>query len=214
MPVVTLPEVEVIGATPLLGTGVPQGSVPAASSVLTPQDINRTGIPSLTDALTSELPSVHLDDLSGNPFQPDLLFRGFTASPVEGETEGLAVYVNGARFNTPFGDTVNWDLLPSNAIQRVNVEGGNPVFGLNALGGSVVVRMKDGFDDQGGEFIAYGGSYGRAGALFQYGAASKTPRPTSRLKRTTTTTSTTPPGPSCASSTATSAGATTRPSST
>ena len=107
---------------------------------------------------------MHLDDLSGNPFQPDLLFRGFTASPVEGETEGLAVYVNGARFNTPFGDTVNWDLIPPNAIAQVNVEGSSPLFGLNALGGSVVVRLKDGFDYQGGEFVAYGGSYGRAGS--------------------------------------------------
>ena len=157
---------------------------------------------------------MHLDDLSGNPFQPDLLFRGFTASPVEGETEGLAVYVNGARFNTPFGDTVNWDLIPPNAIAQVNVEGSSPLFGLNALGGSVVVKLKDGFDYQGGEFVAYGGSYGRAGALFQTAPNRRTPRPTSRSRRCTTTTSTTPPVPSCASSTATSAGATTRARST
>jgi outer membrane receptor protein involved in Fe transport len=171
-PVATLPDVNIIGSTPLLGTGVQRDSVPAASQVLTPQDINRTGIPSLTDALQSQLPSVHLSDLSGNPFQPDVLFRGFTASPVEGETQGLAVYVNGARFNAPFGDTVNWDLIPPSAIAAVNVEGGNPVFGLNALGGSVAVRLKDGFSYHGGEFIAYGGSYGRAAAGLQYGIES------------------------------------------
>jgi outer membrane receptor protein involved in Fe transport len=171
-PVATLPDVNIVGSTPLLGTGVPSDSVPAQVQVLTPQDINRTGVPSLTDALNATIPSVHLNDLSGNPFQPDLLFRGFTASPVEGETQGLAVYVNGARFNTPFGDTVNWDLIPSNAIAQVNVEGGNPVFGLNALGGSVAVRLKDGFNYHGGEVIGYAGSYGRQAGLFQYGAES------------------------------------------
>jgi len=168
-PDIGLPGVDVIGSTPLLGSGVDPNTVPAEVRVLTPQDINRIGLPSLTDTLSTLVPSVHLNDLSGNPFQPDLLFRGFTASPVEGETQGLAVYLNGARFNSPFGDTVNWDLIPSNAIAQVNVESGNPVFGLNALGGSVAVKLKDGFTYHGGEFVAYGGSYGRAAALFQYG---------------------------------------------
>ncbi len=168
-PPAVLPDADVVGSTPLLGSGVPSETVPAPVHVLTPQDINRTGVPGLTDALNATVPSVHLNDLSGNPFQPDLLFRGFTASPVEGETQGLAVYVNGARFNSPFGDTVNWDLIPSNAVAQVNVEGGNPVFGLNALGGSVAVKLKDGFTYHGGELVLYGGSYGRAGAMLQYG---------------------------------------------
>lgn len=171
-PVQTLPEENVVGSTPLLGSGVPRDQVPAATQVLTPQDVSRTGVPSLTDALNAAVPSVHLSDSSGNPWQPDILFRGFTASPVEGETQGLAVYVNGQRFNSAFGDTVNWDLIPANAIAQVNVEGGNPAFGLNALGGSVNVKLKDGFSYHGGDLTVYGGMYGRAAALFQYGAES------------------------------------------
>jgi len=168
-PAIVLPRVDVVGSSPLMGSGVPVDTVPAPVQVLTPQEINRTGVPSLTGALAAEVPTVRLSDLSGNPFQPDVLFRGFSASPVEGETQGLAVYVNGARFNTPFGDTVNWDLIPSNAVARVDVEGGNPLFGLNALGGSVAVKLKDGFNYHGGELIGYGGSYGRGAGLFQYG---------------------------------------------
>ena len=164
-----VPRVDVVGSTPLLGSGVPRDAVPAAVQVVTPADIDRTGVPSLTTGLQTTVPTVRLSDLSGNPFQPDLLFRGFSASPVEGETQGLAVYVNGARFNAPFGDTVNWDLIPSNAVSQVNVEGGNPVFGLNALGGSVAVKLKDGFNYHGGEVIGYGGSYGRGAGMFQYG---------------------------------------------
>ena len=74
-----------------------------------------------------------------------MFYRGFAASPLQGTPQGLAVYVNGMRFNQPFGDTVYWDLIPDIAIDRVNLEGSNPVFGLNALGGSLNVRLKDGF---------------------------------------------------------------------
>ncbi len=167
-----LPEVDVIGTTPLLGTGADRAKVPAMTDVLTSPDISRTGIPSLIGALGSQAVGVSLGDTSGNPFQPDILFRGFLASPVEGDPQGLAVYVNGVRFNQPLGDTVNWDLIPPIAIERVNIESSKPVFGLNALGGSVSVRLRNGFDYQGGEVIAYGGSYNRYAGTMQYGTKS------------------------------------------
>jgi hypothetical protein len=48
-----------------------------------------------------------VDSASGNPFQPTFLYHGFAASPLQGTPQGLAVYVNGVRFNQPFGDTLN-----------------------------------------------------------------------------------------------------------
>ena len=81
----------------------------------------------------------------------DVQYRGFTASPVEGTPQGLAVYQNGVRINEVFGDTVNWDLIPSNAINGVTVVSGNPLYGLNALGGALNISMKDGFSYQGVE---------------------------------------------------------------
>ncbi len=164
-----LPPVTIIGTTPLLGAGVDRNQVPAATNVLSPADIDRTGPANLTGAMDDNIPGVNIDDLSGNPYQPDILFRGFIASPNQGDQQGLAVYVNGARFNQPFGDTVNWDLIPSNAINQVNVEGSNPVFGLNALGGSVNVQLKNGFTYHGGEIVGLGGSFGHAAGQFQYG---------------------------------------------
>jgi iron complex outermembrane receptor protein len=137
--------------------------------VLTPADIDRTNVPSLTGAILDNIPSATVNDVSGNSFQPDILFRGFTASPVAGTAQGLAVYVNGVRFNDPFGDTVNWDLIPSIAIDTVNVEASNPVFGLNALGGSVNVGMKNGFTYDGADATLYGGSYDRGAGILQYG---------------------------------------------
>lgn len=159
----------VVSSTPLLWSDWDRDLVPQATQVLGAADINRTGIPSLTGALLDHVPSATINDTEGNAFQPDLLFRGFTASPVAGTPEGLAVYVNGARFNDAFGDTVNWDLISPLAIESVDLEASNPVFGLNALGGSVSVRLKTGFSTQTESFTVYGGSYGRESVMFEFG---------------------------------------------
>ena len=76
-----------------------------------------------------------------------------------GTPQGLAVYQNGVRINEAFGDTVNWDLIPTTAIRSVAVVTNNPAFGLNALGGAVTVQMKDGFGYQGAEINTMGGSF-------------------------------------------------------
>ena len=119
----TLPPVEVVGATPLLGSGVDRNKVPAETHVLIDQDISRNGYPQALRALNEDLPGVTLDAPAGNPFQPNLVYHGFLASPLQGNPQGLAVYVNGARFNQPFGDTVNWDLIPDLAIDRIEPRG-------------------------------------------------------------------------------------------
>jgi outer membrane receptor protein involved in Fe transport len=167
-----IPQVDVVGSSPLLGSGIDRNQIPAATNVLTGADIDRTGVPSLTGAILDTIPGATVNDVESNPFQPDILFRGFTASPVAGTSEGLAVYLNGMRFNDAFGDTVNWDLIPSSAISTVNVEASNPVFGLNALGGSVNVQLKNPFDDHGGDITAYYGSYNRQSGSFEYGQQS------------------------------------------
>jgi outer membrane receptor protein involved in Fe transport len=166
---INLPDVTVVTSTPLLGSGIDRDEIPAATNILGAKDIQRTGIPSLTGAILDNIPGATINDTEGNIFQPDILFRGFTASPTAGASEGLAVYVNGARFNDAFGDTVNWDLIPSVAIETVNVEASNPIFGLNALGGSVNVQMKNGFTYQGADFTGYGGSYGRGSGVLEFG---------------------------------------------
>jgi outer membrane receptor protein involved in Fe transport len=105
---------------------------------------------------------VYVSDAQGGTFQPDVAFRGFVASPLLGASEGLAVYQDGVRMNEAFGDTVNWDALPASAIASINLTpGSNPLFGLNALGGALSVRTKDGFSYPGRRASATGGSFGR-----------------------------------------------------
>ena len=168
-PVLTLPEVVVIGASPMLGSGTPRDKIPGNSHVLKRDDVRITGTPDALGAIDARIGGVSLNEATGNPFQPNVLFRGFEASPLAGNAQGLAVYVNGSRFNQPFGDTMNWDLIPSVAIDRIEVQGSNPVFGLNALGGSLAVQLKNGFTYQGAELEVLAGSFGRHAGTLQFG---------------------------------------------
>ncbi len=165
-------QITVIGTSPLLGSGVDRALIPADTQVLGSADIARAGAPDLLQALNTQVSGINLDSASGNPYQPSLFYNGFEASPLQGTSQGIAVYTNGIRFNQAFGDTVNWDLIPDVAIARLNVEGANPVFGLNALGGSINAALKDGFSYHGGEADISGGSYGQIQADAQYGMQS------------------------------------------
>ena len=166
-PVTELPSVEVIGASPLIGSGIDRNTVPAETHVLNSSDLTRQGPTELLNSLNRQVSGVSLDSASGNPYQPTFFYHGFAASGLQGTPQGLAVYVNGVRFNQPFGDTVDWDLIPDIAIDRINLEGSNPVFGLNALGGSVNVQLKNGFTWQGFEADVSGGSFGQVQGEFQ-----------------------------------------------
>jgi iron complex outermembrane receptor protein len=167
--VTTLPDVTIISATPLLGSGLDRDRVPEETSVLTGRDIARDGYPDALRALDETVPGLTLDSASGNQFQPSLLYHGFNASPLQGNAQGIAVYLDGERFNQAFGDTVNFDLIPDIAIDRLQIEGSNPVFGLNAIGGSLAVQTRNGFRYHGGEADILGGSFGQVEAQLQVG---------------------------------------------
>jgi len=165
----TLQEVVVFGTTPIPGTAMDVDKIPGNTQILTTTDIWREGTPSLTRALDSNLSSININDNLDDPFQPDILYRGFEASPVLGTPQGLAVYQSGVRINEAFGDTVNWDLFPNVAINQVELLSSSPLYGLNALGGAVSVSMKNGFTYHGGELELSGGSYGQRSAVGQFG---------------------------------------------
>src|SRR3954452_9361871 len=155
--------------TPTAGSGMDVDKVPASINAVGAGQIARTGSLNIADALQQQVPGIIISDTTGNPFQPDIQFRGFVASPIAGTPQGLAVYQNGVRINEAFGDTVNWDLIPTAAIRSVTVVTNNPAFGLNALGGAVNVLMKNGFNYQGAEINTMGGSFGRIQSSAQWG---------------------------------------------
>jgi iron complex outermembrane recepter protein len=125
--------------------------------------------PDFLQSLAQSLPGVSLGDQTGNGFQLDINYRGFVAGPVIGTPQGLAVYQNGVRINEVFGDIVNWDFIPQNAVNRLTLVPSNPVYGLNAIGGALSLEMKNGFTYHGVEGEVSGGSYGRITTSMQAG---------------------------------------------
>ncbi len=158
--------------SPVDGSAIPIGKYPGAVGRGNAADVQRTGDTYLPQVLQQTVPGVILEDAQGNAFQQNLQFRGFDSSPVNGVPQGLAVYQNGVRINESFGDIVNWDFLPDNAIDGMTIIGANPVFGLNALGGAVTIFMRDGFNYQGAELDVRGGSFGRYQGALTLGANS------------------------------------------
>lgn len=138
---------------------------------LTAADISRTGSPDILGALTRNFAGVTLQDAQNNPWQPNLVYRGFTASPLQGQSQGIAVYLDGARFNQPFGDTVQFDLLPQAAIRSVALLDKSAVYGLNALGGALTLETKTGASDPGLEASLSHGRFGMTEASVAGGMA-------------------------------------------
>ena len=163
-------QVDVVAVSPLLGANISRDRLPAAVSVVGSGELRTRGSASVADALHERLGPVSMESTTANLFQPTLRFRGFTASPLLGLPQGIAVYQNGVRVNEPFGDTVQFDLMPMFAVTQMQLSAGsNPTYGLNALGGALALQLKSGFDLSGfqGEFS--GGSFDRFSGTAEYG---------------------------------------------
>lgn len=163
---------DVIGTTPLSGVDLSRNETPAPVQAATQADIEHSGALDLSDFLNRRLDGVHLNEIQGNPFQPDVNYRGYTASPLLGTPQGLSIYMDGVRLNQSFGDVVSWDLIPRIAIAEVTlIPGSNPLFGLNTLGGALAIRTKEGRGKPNGALQLSGGSFGRKMADFEFGGA-------------------------------------------
>jgi len=166
-------KVEVVGTTPLPGLGTPLKDVPANVQVYTSNDLATQRLGSLSGFLESNPTGVTVNSAQGNPYQNDISFRGFTASPLLGVPQGLSVFQDGVRINEPFGDVVNWDLLAPSAIASLQIiPGSNPLFGLNTLGGALAIYTKSGRQYPGGSVQLSGGSFGRSTLTIEQGGVS------------------------------------------
>ena len=162
--------IEVVAVAPMSGSTVDARRVPANVRTFDADTLRETGARSLGELFDRSLGGATVNESTGNPHQPDLRLRGFTASPLLGLPQGVAVYQNGVRLNEPFGDTIQFDLIPDFAVRRVQiVPGASPVFGLNALGGAVTLELANGLDAPGAQVELTGGAFGRADVTAQYG---------------------------------------------
>lgn len=167
----TLKEVEVVGTSPLPGIGIEKDKLPYDVQTVTDEQLYRGQTLNLTDYMSRNLLGVNVNEVQGSPFQADITYRGFRLSGILGSAQGLSVYLDGVRVNEPFGDVVNWDMIPEAAINNVTlVPGSNPVYGLNTLGGALAFTTKSGLTAPGGEVRLQAGSFGRARADVSYGS--------------------------------------------
>ena len=169
-----LPAIDVIETTPLDGVGKSKDKIPAPVQTASAEDISKTNAANIGDFLNRSMGSVYVNDTQGNGFQPDINYRGFTASPLSGTPQGISVYMDGVRLNQPFGDVVSWDLIPKSAIKSMAMmPGSNPLFGRNTLGGALSIETKDGKSNPGTSVQGLGGAYGRNAYEFEHGGYNK-----------------------------------------
>jgi outer membrane receptor protein involved in Fe transport len=164
-------DIIVTAPTPLSDVGEDALAFPAQTA--SDEELEASHAASITDFLKRMTGGVFVNDVQNNPLQPDINYRGFTASPLLGTAQGLSLYMDGVRLNQPFGDVVNWDLIPKSAIRSMSlVPGSNPLFGRNSLGGALSVRTKDGRSDPGFELEGSHGSFRRSTLEAQAGGSS------------------------------------------
>src|SRR2546425_5160984 len=124
-------------------------------------DLDARGVRSLADAL-EQLPGVTTSDELGAPGQLDVTLRGFQVSPTIGLPQGVTVYLDGVRVNEPDAHEVNFDLLPLEDVERVEVTYGPSVLlGRNSLGAAVNLVTRRGSTPDEREVEISGGSFGR-----------------------------------------------------
>jgi len=164
--------VEIIGVTPVPGTGVAKDQIPSNVQTASDRRLRQLQSLNLPDFLGGQLPSVNVNEMQGNPFQLDVNFRGFSASPLLGTPQGLSVFQDGVRVNEPFGDIVNWDLIPKAALASITLlPGSNPLFGLNTLGGALSLQTKSGDTHPGTDVELELGSFNRVSTEVTHGQA-------------------------------------------
>lgn len=141
--------------------GIPLGRVPYGIQILPGEEIREEASLTIADALV-RLPGVTAADQFGSPYQPDIRLRGFTVSPVVGLPQSLSVFVDGVRVNEPDASQVQFDLIPMDDIERLEVvRGPAGPFGRNTLAGALNVSTRRGSGPTSGELELGGGSFGR-----------------------------------------------------
>ncbi|HWH80363.1 MAG TPA: Plug domain-containing protein, partial [Candidatus Binatus sp.] len=148
----------VVSSTRLRDVEQPPTQVPAKVIVVTADEIQKLGAKNIQEVLEYQTGIVTYDAV-GNEFQKTIDLRGFNGQPVT----ATSVFVDGVRINEPDFNTINFDLIPIEDVERIEILPGTAtVFGRNALGGVINITTKRGRTDRphfGGEIG--GGSFGR-----------------------------------------------------
>ncbi|MFQ5804410.1 MAG: TonB-dependent receptor, partial [Candidatus Methylomirabilales bacterium] len=153
--IVHLPKV-VVSSTRLSDVLFDLKRVPAQVRIVTEEEIETSGAQTVPEVIQYE-PGMTLYQNVGNAFEPTLDMRGFSAEPVS----TTAVILDGVRVNNPDFNVVDYDLIPVEDLQRIEVVPGTAsIFGKNALAGVVNLQTKRGGPVPEAKLEVAGGSFG------------------------------------------------------
>ena len=132
----------VVSSTRLPDAPVDARTLPAKVTVITAEEIKKSGAKTVQEAIQWATGIVMYDGV-GNAFQQTIDLRGFNGLPVPNTT----VFVDGQRMNEPDFNTVNFDLIPYETIDRIEIiPGAAAIYGKNAMGGVINIITKRGTD--------------------------------------------------------------------
>jgi outer membrane receptor protein involved in Fe transport len=170
-PATRLPEIRVTAPRP--PGALRDAATPGRVDRLDEADARGARASTLPEIL-ERLPGVTLQSEQGNRYQPNLSLRGFTASSVTGLHQGFSVFLDGVRVNEPTVEEVNFDLLPLEDVERIEViRGPSVLFGRNTLGGAINLVTRRGREAR--ELVpeAATGSFGRRDLRLRAGGAAR-----------------------------------------
>ena len=167
-------KINVFSPGPLPSIGISMDIIPGSVQVIRSKDVEEQAGVSHADYLINNAQGFSITEVGGNPWQPDVQFRGYSAGSIMGNPIGLSIYVDGVRENQPFSDVMLWDTVPMWAISGTQVvAGSNPIYGLNTLGGAIAFQTKNGKLFNKGRISATAGSWDRTAGLIEYGGVLK-----------------------------------------
>jgi iron complex outermembrane recepter protein len=132
----------VVSSTRLPDAPVDARTLPAKVTVITAEDIQKSGAKTVQEAIQWATGIVMYDGV-GNAFQQTIDLRGFNGQPVP----ATSVFVDGQRINEPDFNAVNFNLIPYETIERIEIiPGAAAIYGKNAMGGVINIITKRGAD--------------------------------------------------------------------
>ena len=147
----------VVSSTRLPGAPVDAKTLPAKVTVITAEDIRKSGAKTVQEAIQWGNNIVMYDQV-GNGFQQSIDLRGFSGQPVP----STSVFVDGQRINEPDFNTINFDLIPFDTIERIEIiPGPATIYGKNAMGGVINIITKRGGEKRQATGETLFGSWGR-----------------------------------------------------
>ena len=147
----------VVSSTRLPDAPVDARTLPAKATVITAEDIRKSGAKTVQEAIQWATGIVMYDQV-GNGFQQTIDLRGFNSDPAS----ATSVFVDGVRVNEPDLNITNFDLIPYDTIERIEiVPGASAIYGKNALGGVINIITKRGTDKHQATGETFFGSFHR-----------------------------------------------------